>query len=55
MYNTERKKHGLCIRDNLLNCRQPHQHIHLKGKKQVLQCTNLMMLFLKRKFHLEKI
>ena len=40
MYNTEGNKHRLCIRDNLLNCWQLHQHIHLKGKKQVLQCIN---------------
>ena len=38
MYNTDGNIHRLCIRDNLLNCWQPHQHIYLKGKKQVLQC-----------------
>ena len=42
-------KHHLCIRDNLLNCGQPHNHIHLKEKKQVLQSTNSKMLFVKRK------
>ena len=45
MYDAEVNKHRLCIRDNLLNCSQPHQHIHLKGKKQVLQCTNSKMVF----------
>ena len=55
MYNTEVKKHQLCIRDNLLNCWQPHQLIHLKEKKQVLQCTNSKMLFVKRNFYLLKI
>ena len=38
MYNTEGNKHFLCTRDNLLSCWEPHQHIDLKGKKQVLQC-----------------
>ena len=55
MYNTKVNKHCFCIRGNLLNCRQPRPHIHLKGKKQVLQCTNLKMLFIKRNFHLLKI
>ena len=33
MYDTEGNKRHICIRDNLLNCRQPHQHIYLKEKK----------------------
>ena len=37
MYDTEGKKDHICIHDNnLFNCLQPHQHIHLKEKKQVL-------------------
>ena len=36
VYNTEGNKNRLCIRENLLNCCQPHQHIQLTGKKQVL-------------------
>ena len=32
MHDTEGNKHHTCIRDNLFNCRQPHQHTHLKGK-----------------------
>ena len=44
MYDTEGNKHHPCIRDNLFNCRQPHQHINLKEKKQVLQRTNSKML-----------
>ena len=55
MHNTEVNKHRLCIRDNFFNCCQPHQHTHLKGKKQVLQCTNSKMLFVRRNFHLLKI
>ena len=37
------------------NCVQSHKHIHLKEKKQALQCTNSKMLFVKRNFHLLKI
>ena len=33
MYDTEGNKHHTCIHDNLLNCRQPLQHIQLKGKE----------------------
>ena len=32
MYDTDGNKHHTCIRDNLFNCRLPHQRIHLKGK-----------------------
>ena len=35
MYDIEGNK-DICIHDNLFNCWQPHQHIHLKEKKQVL-------------------
>ena len=42
----------LCVRDNLLSCPQPHHHIHLTEEKQVLQCTNSKMLFVKRNFYL---
>ena len=52
MYITERNMHHLCIHDNLFNCRPPHQHIHLKEKKQVLQCTNSKMLFCEKKLPL---
>ena len=48
MYNTEVNKHRLCICDNFFNYRQPHQHIHIKGKKQVLQCTNSKILLVKK-------
>ena len=40
MYDTEENEHHIHIIDNLLNCRQPHQHIHLKEKKQEFQYTN---------------
>ena len=40
MYDTEENKHYIHIIDNLLNYRQPNQHIHLKEKKQELQYTN---------------
>ena len=33
MYDTDGNKHHTCIRDNLLNFRQLHQRIHLKGNK----------------------
>ena len=36
MYDTEGNKDDICIHGNSLNCRQPHEHIHLKEKKQVL-------------------
>ena len=54
MYDIEGEKHHTCIRDNVFNWRRPHQPIHLKEKKQVLQCTNLKMIFVKRNFHLLK-
>ena len=37
-------KPHLCICDDLFSCRHPHHPIHLKEKKQVLQCTNSKML-----------
>ena len=40
MYDTEENKYHIHIIDNLLNYRQPHQHIHLKEKKQELYCKN---------------
>ena len=36
MYDTDGNKHDTCIRDNLFICQQPHQHIHLKGKKIII-------------------
>ena len=39
----------------LFNCRPPHEHIHLMEKKQVFQCTNSKMLFVKRNLHCLKI
>ena len=36
MYGCQCMIQDICIHDNLFNCRQPHQHIHLKQKKQVL-------------------
>ena len=35
MYDTEENK-DICMYDNLFNCRQYHQHVHLKEKKHVL-------------------
>ena len=35
MGHTEEIKDGF-IQNNLFSCQQPQQHIHLKGKKQVL-------------------
>ena len=55
MYATEGNTHHLCINDDLFNFQPPHQHIHLKEKKQVLQCTNSKILFVRRNFHLLKI
>ena len=55
MYNTEVNKHRLCICDNFFNYRQPHQHIHLKGKKQVLQCTNSKILLVKKLRFIENL
>ena len=40
MYDTEGNKDQISIHDNFFNCRQPHQHIHLKEKKQVLKKKN---------------
>ena len=37
-----------------LSCPQPHHHIHLTEEKQVLQCTNSKILFVKRNFYLLK-
>ena len=36
MYDIEGNKDHICIRDNLFNCRQPHQNINLEEKKLVL-------------------
>ena len=36
MYDTEETKGHIYICDNLLNCQQLPQNIHLKEKKQVL-------------------
>ena len=55
MYDTKGNKQHLCVRDNLFNCRQPHHHIHLKEKEQVLQCTNSKILFVKRNFYFWKL
>ena len=40
MYDTAENKGHIYICDNLLNCQQPPQHIHLKEKKQVLIIKN---------------
>ena len=40
MYDTKENKHHIHIIDDLLNYRQPHQHIYLEKKKQELQHTN---------------
>ena len=49
MYDTKGNKHHLCIRDILFNYRQVHHHIHLKEKKQVLQCTHSKNAFCEKK------
>ena len=36
MYDTKGNEHHIRILDNFLNCRQPHEHIHLKEKNLVL-------------------
>ena len=36
MYDTEGNKEYTFILDNLLDCWQPHQHVHLIEKKQEL-------------------
>ena len=33
MYDTERNKDHIFIRDNLFSCGQPHEYIHLKEKE----------------------
>ena len=45
----------ICIVERLFHCQQPHEHIHLKEKKKVLQYTNSKILFLKGDFHILKI
>ena len=51
MYDTERNMHHPCIHDNFL-IDGNLINIHLEEKKQVLQCTNSIMLFVKRNFHI---
>ena len=53
IFDTEETK-NICILDNLFNCWHPHQHNHLKEKKEVPLYKNSKILFLKRKFHLFK-
>ena len=48
MYDSEENK-DVCIHDNLFSCQQPHQHIHLMNKKQVL------IIKKQKNFHLFKI
>ena len=33
MHDPDANKHHTCIRDNLFNCRQPHECIHVKRKE----------------------
>ena len=49
--DTEGNRH-ICILDNFFDCPQPHQHIHLKEKKQVSHYTNSKILFVKRNLQL---
>ena len=44
MSDTEGNK-CICILDNLFDCQQPHQYIHLKEKKKVLWYTNSKKIF----------
>ena len=44
MYYTEGNRHHLCTHDNLFDHRPRPQPIHIKEKKQVLQCTSSKML-----------
>ena len=39
--NTEGNNDHICIRNNLFNCRQPHQHIHLKQNKKQTKKTSI--------------
>ena len=55
MYYTEGNRHHLCTHDNFFDHRPRPQHIHIKEKKQVLQCTSSKMLFVKRNLDLFKI
>ena len=54
MYDTEGNKR-ICIIDNLSNCQQPHQHTHLKKKRQVSYYKNSKIPFLKRNFHVKSL
>ena len=43
----------ICILDNLFDCRQPHQHIHLNEKKQISKYTNSKLFLSEKKLPLE--
>ena len=52
MCNIEGNKR-ICILDNLFDCRQPHQHIHLNEKKQISKYTNSKLFLSEKKLPLE--
>ena len=52
MDDSEGNEHDNQFGNNLLNCRQPHEHIHLKENKQVLQCNKFKNAFCKKKLKL---
>ena len=51
MCDTEGNKH-ICILDNLSDCQQPYQHIHLKEKKIASWYTNAKNSFSEKKLPL---
>ena len=46
MCDTAGNKHHICIRDNLFNCPQTQQHIHLKVKKNTYSSVLIRKCFL---------
>ena len=52
MDDSEGNEHDNQFGKNLFNCRQPHEHIHLKENKQVLQCNKFKNAFCKKKLKL---
>ena len=51
MSDTEENKR-ICIIDNLLDCQQPHQHIHLKEEKKSIIANNSKVFFSEKKLQL---
>ena len=52
MCDTAGNKHHICIRDNLFNCPQTQQHIHLKVKKNTYSSVLFENAFCEKKLPL---